>query len=415
MSNQKSPFGEKNSTELKSDKVLSFAEPQIISALSESQADLSDENFRPRSRISSFYSGCDTPMISSPQNHVKTPKHHRGLSPVCHSPELARHKSSELPLNSRCEYPDSKRAVSQSNSLDSNESPTRRISQTDCSEENCLNLFHQHNIKKSPRPQYVDWKSTSSHRTLSRTPTPTKESSDTKTRDIACEEEESRGASPYSDKNITENKRHTLDETKSGDPPLSSRSPSPLKENQHCPPPRSPPPLRENTPLQRAPSPFTENQLIALHRTPSPFTENQRSPLQRTPSPFTENQRSPLQRTPSPFTENQRSPLQRTPSPFTENQRSPLQRTPSPFTENQRSPLQRTPSPSKDSDLERLSYIALRNIDKLYLDGTAVSREGGELEELLVGMGESRNFLALSDKMALFQGEKVYLCNVLVM
>ena len=83
--------------------------------------------------------------------------------------------------------------------------------------------------------------------------------------------------------------------------------------------------------------------------------------------------------------------------------------------------MSRDPSLSRDPDLERLSK-ALRDIDKFYQDAggdlPCVGDEGGELgggddvlgtgvgsEELIVGMGESHNYLALTDKMAFFQGQ----------
>ena len=189
MSVHTSPFG-KHSAEVianKSNKIFTFTRgdkgvvsrdtsPDQIVEQSRSERTARNETcqiLRPQSRTSSFYNGYCSPC--SPDMGRDT-----GVTTGrSHSPQHEILKRSHCPHNpSRTSSPtNSTRTPSPRNNTSprNNSAPDspRRHSQEDCTEENCLNLFHQHNINKSPRSNYSDWGKSSS-RSLSRTPTPTR-------------------------------------------------------------------------------------------------------------------------------------------------------------------------------------------------------------------------------------------------
>ena len=182
MSVHTSPFG-KHSAEVianKSNKIFTVTQgdkgvsrdtsPDQIVEQSRSERTARNEPvqiLRPQSRTSSFYNGYCSPF--SPDMGRDT-----GVTTGrSHSPQHEISKRSHSPCRtSRTSSPTNSTRTPSPRNNSAPDSP-RRHSQEDCTEENCLNLFHQHNINKSPRSNYSDWGKSSS-RSLSRTPTPTR-------------------------------------------------------------------------------------------------------------------------------------------------------------------------------------------------------------------------------------------------
>ena len=175
MTSHSSPFS-KHPAELlanKSEKIFTFsAEPHPL-----------EPEPRPLSRTSSFYNGYSSPKPADLQNMRQCS---RQTSP---SPGNMRLETGSVsPGNMRLETGSASQRASPSPRGDTNvtHSP-RRLSQSDCTEKNCLNLFHQHNIEKSPRSKQIEWETRNTARTPSpntartpspntvRTPSPTKE------------------------------------------------------------------------------------------------------------------------------------------------------------------------------------------------------------------------------------------------
>ena len=262
MPKHSSPFG-KHKAELiatKSNKIFTFSKEEPAESPERStevnswapnqirSRTESPQLHRPNSRMSSFYNGYCSPLPCS-QDRAETQDARRSRdSGMAGSDSLLRSGSPNSPRGNtdrRSESP----GVLRTNSLrshspssprynnsarsgspnstkynitsrsDSPSSP-RRNSQEDCTEENCLNLFHQHNLNKSPRSNYSDW-GKSSTRSLSRTPTPTKSMT---SRDSAMTSHDS--AMTSRDSAVTSHDSVTT----SRDSGVVSRTPSPSKD-----------------------------------------------------------------------------------------------------------------------------------------------------------------------------------------
>ena len=183
MSVHTSPFG-KHSAEVianKSNKIFTFTQQDkgvtrdisrdnIVQSRSERTArNETCQILRPQSRTSSFYNGYCSPCSPDMGRETGVTRSAGGS----HSPQHEILNRSHSPhRTSRTSSPTNSARTPSPRNNSAPDSP-RRHSQEDCTEENCLNLFHQHNMNKSPRSNYSDWGKSSS-RSLSRTPTPTR-------------------------------------------------------------------------------------------------------------------------------------------------------------------------------------------------------------------------------------------------
>lgn len=173
---------ESNGNAIKDSNPIRTASPQI---------------YRPRSRTSSFYNGYCSP-ISCDNDMVNTRDHTRDTAVVGDVPRAGSvwqdntlkrsdslYSSSDSPRGGGSDHNSRNGSnVNRSNSphlsrsdsphLSRSDSPNspRRSSQSDCTDTNCLNLFHEHNLRKSPRSNYSDW-GKSPRKSISRTSTPT--------------------------------------------------------------------------------------------------------------------------------------------------------------------------------------------------------------------------------------------------
>ena len=183
-----SPFG-KYPAELiatKSNKIFTFAKEETEELRENSAGDsntqkgvirsrsASPQLSRPGSRMSSFYNGYSSPLPGNQEISLDL-RQGRG-SAMARSGSLKRSGSpsrprSESPSIIRTESLKSKSSKNSKSPANSPNNLTRSDSpncQSDCTEENCLNLFHQHNLNKSPRSNYSSPSSTSTKRLMSR-------------------------------------------------------------------------------------------------------------------------------------------------------------------------------------------------------------------------------------------------------